>query len=86
MSEVAELSLPAAAASPQPCGEPHAVIFWWNPKRCEREYEHFDSLAEALVELQIWKVKYPWNVYDVAVVVLTHTGKEPYPVQPGQVR
>lgn len=60
-----------------------AVIYWWNFADRSREYEEFDSMQEALKELEKWKAEYPWNTYHVAQVTLIHGATEEWkdPIQ-----
>lgn len=59
-----------------PCEDPQTIIWWWNQLRGEKEYELFDSVEDAMTELDKWKVEYPWNTYHVATEVLTHAATE----------
>lgn len=69
-------SLPAATDSRQSCEDKQpdlgAIIYWWNPLDCEKEYEEFASMAEAMAELEVWKQRFPWNTYGIAKTVLSH--------------
>lgn len=53
-----------------------AVIYWWNPLLNEKDYEEFDSLELAMIELETYKQEYPRNTYYVASVVLVHEATE----------
>lgn len=56
-----------------------AVIFWRNPLRNEPDYEEFDSMDEAMAELEVWKSDYPWNTYTVASVTHVHRATAKWP-------
>ena len=56
-----------------------AIIYWENPLTCEMEIDQFDALEAALEELEIFKVKYPWNTYVVAQDVLVHKATKEFP-------
>ena len=73
-------NLPAASGDPAVISEPlGAVVYWWNVRCCEREYEEFSSVEEAHVSLDEWKGKYPWNTYYLAEVVRVQFGNGKYP-------
>ena len=47
------------------------VILWINPKTTDPEYERFDTVEEAKKMLDEYSKGYPWNDYNLALIVET---------------
>lgn len=46
-------------------------IVWYNESRREREWEEFETRAEADTALAVYRVRFPWNTYRLCEVVAT---------------